>query len=156
MLETQLIAVIGMCVAGMLQICCRRVAMRCVAGMLKRVAGSHKSAARRHCACHMCCSVLQCVAVCCSVLQSVAVCCSVLKCVVECCNVLRMSHKSSSCVSRRSQRASSPLVKLCVLQVYCRCIAVYCSVLRMSHKSASRVRRVSRRARSPLVNLSEL
>jgi len=30
------------------------------------------------CALHICCSVLQCVAVCCSVLQCVAVCCSVL------------------------------------------------------------------------------
>ena len=29
---------------------------------------------------HVCCSVLQCVAVCCSVLQCVAVCCSVLQC----------------------------------------------------------------------------
>jgi len=29
---------------------------------------------------HMCCDVLQCVAVCCSVLQCVAVCCSVLQC----------------------------------------------------------------------------
>jgi len=37
---------------------------------------------------HVCCSVLQCVAVCCSVLQCVAVCCSVLQCVA----VLRITH----------------------------------------------------------------
>jgi len=30
---------------------------------------------------HLCCSVLQCVAVCCSVLQCAAMCCSVLQCV---------------------------------------------------------------------------
>jgi len=33
---------------------------------------------------HVCCSVLQCVAVCCSVLQCVALCCSVLQCVAVC------------------------------------------------------------------------
>ena len=33
---------------------------------------------------HMCCSVLQCVAVCCSVLQCAAVCCSVIWLVITC------------------------------------------------------------------------
>ena len=53
---------------------------------------------------HVCCSMLQCVAVCCSVLQCglrspccrriwqvdtcVAVCCSVLQCVAVCCNLI--------------------------------------------------------------------
>jgi len=38
---------------------------------------------------HLCCIVLQCVAVCCSMLQRLAVCCSVLQCVAMCCNVLQ-------------------------------------------------------------------
>ena len=51
------------CVAVVLQVCCRCVAV--------------------------CFSVLQCVAVCCSVLQCVAVCCSALQCVAVCCSVLQ-------------------------------------------------------------------
>jgi len=38
---------------------------------------------------HMCCSVLQCVAVCCSALQCVAVCRSVLQCVAVCCSAIQ-------------------------------------------------------------------
>jgi len=75
---------------------------------------------------HLCCNVLQCVAVCCSVLQCVAVCCSVLQsvgaqiililpnatpvlqCVAVCCNVLQCA---AVCCS--------------VLQ----CVAVRCSAL---------------------------
>ena len=38
---------------------------------------------------HICCSVLQCVAMCCSVLQCVAVCCNVLQCVAVCCSVMQ-------------------------------------------------------------------
>ena len=34
---------------------------------------------------HVCCSVLQCVALCCSALLCVAVCCSLLQCVAVCC-----------------------------------------------------------------------
>jgi len=51
---------------------------------------------------HMCCSVLQCVAVCCSVLQCVAVCCSVLQCVcmLKClCARTRLCLYTRSCVT---------------------------------------------------------
>ena len=56
---------------------------------------------------HVCCSVLQCVAVCCSVLQCVAVCCNALQCVVE---------RFASC---------DYLDFRCMLQ----CVALWCSAL---------------------------
>ena len=84
-------------VAGVLQVCCRRVAARC--SMLYRCALS-----RTYSRVPVCCSVWQCVVVCHSKLQlhifnpkipvdaeyhKVAVCCSVLQGVPVCCSVLQ-------------------------------------------------------------------
>jgi len=49
---------------------------------------------------HVCCSVLQCVAVCCSVMQRDAVCCSVLQCVAVCCSVLQCVAACCSVLQR--------------------------------------------------------
>ena len=75
---------------------------------------------------HLCCSVLQCVAVCCSVSQCVAVCCSVLQCVAVCCSV----HTSALSIFCLSYTYFTVCCK-CVLQ----CVAVCCSVLQWIHLS---------------------
>jgi len=82
----------------------------------------------RCCTRHLCCSMLQyvavwtsvslCVAVCCSVLQYVAVCCSVNQCVTVCCSVLQ-------CVAVCCSMLQCEPVCCSVLQ----CVAVCCSVL---------------------------
>ena len=59
---------------------------------------------------HMCCSVLQCVAVCCSVLQCVAVCCS-------------------NCVSRHADNAPQPVCIKGARAYVLQCVAVCCRVL---------------------------
>jgi len=56
---------------------------------------------------HLCCSVLQCVAVCCNVLQCVAMHCSVLQCVAVCCNVLQCV--AMHCSVLQSSMAAPPI-----------------------------------------------
>jgi len=89
-------------VAGVLQVCCRCVAMRAhlpehLQHLISSVAHMAREKGKKmiydSCQVLQCsvlqCSVLQCVAVCCGVLRCVAVCCSALQCVAMCCSVLQ-------------------------------------------------------------------
>ena len=90
---------------------------------------------------HMCCSVLQCVAVCCSALQCVAVCCGVLhtpqrlQCLIPnqqrvCCSVLRcvaVRGVCCSCVAHTSATSiPSSESTTSVLQRVAMCCSAWC------------------------------
>jgi len=88
---------------------------------------------------HVCCAVLQCVALCCSVLRCVAVCCAVLQCYVA---VLRChfweSPGDAPTIKRRSGMRCSAVLQ---------CVAVCCSVtLRIITRRCIRTPMIKRRS----------
>jgi len=87
---------------------------------------------------HLCCSVLQCVAVCCSVLHCVAACCSVLQCVAVCCSVLQyvaMLYSVLQCWCCRYERLFGRCTWQCPMKNY----RVACLPWILSHAFMSRV-----------------